>query len=70
MGPAPIDEVALGSDRALWHRRKTGDNWLPWERLGPMPMNCKPAVCSSRPGQIDLAIINADKALYYYRMNG
>ena len=70
VGPSRIDVFALGSDRALWHRRKMGDNWLPWERLGPMPMNCKPAVCSSRPGQIDLAIINADKALYYYRMNG
>ncbi|HPH29517.1 MAG TPA: hypothetical protein PLA87_21860, partial [Pseudomonadota bacterium] len=65
-----IDVFVLGSDSALWHRRQVDGKWLPWVRLGAFPLTGKPSVCSSAPGQIDLAVISAEKALWYYRMNG
>jgi hypothetical protein len=65
-----IDVFVLGSDSALWHRRQLDGKWLPWVRLGAFPLTGKPSVCSSAPGQVAIAVISAEKALWYYRMNG
>lgn len=63
-----IDLFARAGDGALWHARQVAGTWLPWRRLGPLTITGKPALTSSGPGRVDIAVINADKAVWYYRM--
>lgn len=64
-----LDVLARGSDGALVHRRQAAGVWLPWARLG-LQLLGRPALTSSTPGQIDIAMITVGGSLWYHRMDG
>jgi hypothetical protein len=65
-----LEVFALGLDRAIWHKRRSGGAWNAWTSLGGVSSS-GPSVVKDDEGRLHLFIRGVDRALWHsHQLNG